>query len=160
MSTLMRYDPFREMLRLRDAMDQLFEQSFVRPAWAWSGTASRGGLWDVYETENGYQVRVLLPGVKPEDIEVTIQQNTLNIKGQFQASTEQKQVNWLVQEIGSGSFERTITFPRPIDADHIEYHFENGVLTIAIPFHEASKPRRISISGAQPKQITVEAGAH
>jgi HSP20 family protein len=160
MTTLMRYDPFSEALRLRDAMNQLFEQSFVRPVWGAGGVAARAALMDVYETENGYQVHVLLPGVKPDDVEVTVQQNTLNIKGQFQASTEQKQVNWLIQEIGSGSFERTITFPRPIDADKIETHFEHGVLTISIPFHEASKPRRISISGAQPRQITVEAGAH
>ena len=159
MTTLMRYDPFREALRLRDAMEQLFAQSFVRPNWGSSDSASRGVTMDVFETEQGYQVRVVLPGVKPEDLDLSVQQNTLTIKGQFQSSVKpDQQVNWLVQEIGVGSFERSITFPKPIDADKIDTSFEHGVLSIWVPVSEASRPKKISITGGQPEQMTVEAG--
>lgn len=158
MTTLMRYDPFREALRLRDAVDRLFEQSFVRPFWG--GTLTMSIPLDVYETDQGYQVQVLLPGVKPEDVELTVQQNTLTVKGQFQPFVEEgKQVNWLVQEIGTGSFERTITFPKAIDADKIETSYEHGVLSIWVPVSETMRPKKISISTGQPKQITGEAGA-
>ena len=158
MITLMRYDPFREALRVRDALEQLFAQSFVRPNWDTNGT---GVSMDVFETEQGYQVKVLLPGVKPEDIELSVQQNTLTIKGQFQSSVKpDQQVNWVVQEIGVGSFERSITFPKPIDADKIDTSFEQGVLSISVPVSEASRPKKISITRGQPEQMTVEAGKH
>lgn len=159
MTTLMRYDPFREALRLRDAMEQLFAQSFVRPTWGSTGTAVMGVAMDVLETEQGYQVKVLLPGVKPEDIELSVQQNTLTIKGQFPSLVKpDQQGNWLVQEIGVGSFERSITFPKPIDVDKIDTSFEQGVLSISVPVSEASRPKRISITGGQPQQVPVEAG--
>jgi HSP20 family protein len=116
---------------------------------------------DVYETEQGYQVRVLLPGIKPEDMEVSVQQNSLTIKGQLPPAVEPEQkVNWLLQEIGSGTFERSITFPTEIDADQITTSYEQGMLTIWVPFSHATRPKKISITGSQPKQMTVEAGAH
>src|SRR5258708_11333985 len=161
MTTLMRYDPFREALRLRDAMEELFAQSFVRPNWGIGGTAAMGISMDVFETEHGYQVKVLLPGVNPEDIELSVQQNTLTIKGQFQSAVKpERQVNWLVQEIGAGTFERSITFPKPIDVDKIDTSYEQGVLSISVPLSEASRPKKISITGSQPKQVAVEAGKH
>jgi HSP20 family protein len=159
MTTLMRFDPWREALSLRDAMNRLFEESFVRPGWFTTGSSTLAAPMDVYETEQGYQIHVLLPGVKPEDIDLTVQQNTLTIKGQYKPWVEEgKQINWLIQEIGSGSFERTITFPKPVDADRIETGYEYGILTITVPFSEVSRSKRISISGGQQKQLTVEAG--
>ena len=104
MTTLMRYDPFREALRLRDAMEQLFAQSFVRPNGGIRGTEAKGVLIDVFETEHGYQVKVLLPGIKPEDIELSVQQNTLTIKGQFQSSVKPD------RQVGSGSHENVRPF--------------------------------------------------
>jgi HSP20 family protein len=160
MTTIMRYDPFREALSLRNALDQLFEQSFVRPFWGFSGAQGAGVLVDVYETERGYQVQALLPGVKSEDIDLSVQQNSLTLKGQTHPTIKPEQkVNWLVQEIGTGTFERSITFPREIDVDQVTTSYENGVLTISAPFSEAHRPKKISITGSQPKQMTVEAGA-
>jgi HSP20 family protein len=115
---------------------------------------------NAFETDQGYQVQVLLPGVKPEDIDLTVQHNTLTIKGQYRPFQEQgKQVYWLIQEIGSGSFERTITFPKAIEADKVETSYENGILTISVPVSEASRPKRISIGSDQKKELTVEAGS-
>jgi HSP20 family protein len=155
MAMLTRFDPFREMLSLREAMDRLFEQSFVRPGWGLTGTGVMSAPMDVFQTDQGYQVRVLLPGVKPEDIDLSVQQNSLVLKGQYPAAAQEgQQGNWLVREIGSGAFERTVTFDRPIDPDKIQTHYEHGVLTISVPVSEASQPRRISITAGEPKQVT------
>ena len=171
-----RYDPFREALSLRRALDQLFEQSLVNPS-LMLGSPSLMAPMDVYETENGYEVDVALPGVRPEDIELTVDQNTLTIRGRFSHQNERESQpqsqqpalqqnigqqtqqgktdrhrqghNRLSREIMHGSFERTITFPRPIDANKIQTNLQNGILTILVPFSEASRPRRISITGSQ-----------
>lgn len=193
-----RYDPLREALTLRRAMDQLFDQSFVNPGMM-QGAAPMIAPMDVCETPNGYEVDVALPGVRPEDVEITVDQNTLTIRGRYsyqnehrdqqegqmqnqqQAQTGQTQVgqsqprgdaqqgktdrhrqghNWLLKEIPSGTFERTITFPRPIDVNNIQTKFQNGILTIMLPVSEASRPKRISLTGGQgqPQQIPIEAG--
>jgi HSP20 family protein len=198
-----RYDPFREALSLRRAMDQLFEQSFVNPS-LMPGSRSLMAPMDVCETNNGYEVDVALPGVQPEDIELTVDQNTLTIRGRYSHQNEhesqphgqnqgqqpqnepqsaqqdggqqtqqgggqqtqqgrtnrdQRGHNWLSREIMAGSFERTITFPRPIDTNAIQTKFENGILTILLPVNEASRPKRISITGSQnQQQIPVGSG--
>jgi HSP20 family protein len=158
MTMITRYDPFREALSLRKAIDQLFEQSFVRPLWSFAGSQGTGVLMNIYETDAGYQVQALLPGIKPEDIELSVQQRSLTLKGQFQPINPEEKVNWLLQEIGSGSFERTITFPQEIDVDHVTTSYEYGVLTISAPFSQAARPKKISVKELQSKQ-TVEAGA-
>lgn len=192
-----RYDPFREALSLRRAMDQLFEQSVVPPGMM-PGAQTLMAPMDVCETPNGYEVDVALPGVRPEDIELTVDQNSLTIRGhyshqdehqnqpqsQMQGGTSQQQSqqqgggqqaqqsqrggmerhrqghNWLLREIVSGSFERTINFPRPIDTNNIQTKFQNGILTIMVPVSEESRPKRIGVTGSesQPQQVAVEAG--
>jgi HSP20 family protein len=180
-----RYDPFREALSLRRAMDQLFEQSFVNPS-SMPGAKALTAPMDVCETNNGYEVDVALPGVRPEDIELTVDQNTLTIRGRYSQQNEhanqpesqtqgQQQTgqqsqsgktgrhrqghNWLTREIVSGAFERSVTFPRPIDSNNIQTKFENGMLTIQLPVSEASKPKRISITGSQSQEQKVAVGA-
>ena len=175
---LTRYDPFREGLSLRRAMDQLFEQSFVNPR-AIAALPSMAAPIDVRETNNGYEVDVSLPGVRPEDVELTVDQNSLTIRGRYsqqndhgdqaqqgqqdggqQAQQSQRGRtrrhrqghNWLSREIVYGEFERTVTFPRPIDPNNIQTKFENGILTITLPVTEASRPRRISLSRGQSQQ--------
>ena len=160
--TIRRYsDPFQEALTLHDAMNQLFAQSFVRPGWFANSSQAWAVPVDVFETGQGYQVRALLPGIQPQDIELTVQQNTISIKGQYHPSVQEGQkVTWLMQEIGSGTFERTLTFPKPLDADKVETNYENGVLSIHVPLTESSRPKRISITGGQQQPKMVETGAH
>jgi HSP20 family protein len=162
MTTITRYDPFREALSLRKAIDQLFEQSFVNPNWGTGSVQGYGVPLNVLESEEGYyQVYALLPGVKPEDIDLSVQQNSLTIKGQFHPQVEPGQKgSWLLREFGAGAFERSITFPMSIDSDHITTNFEYGVLTITVPISQAVRPKKISITANQPKQMTVEAGTH
>jgi HSP20 family protein len=165
---LSRYDPFREPLSLRKAMDELFAQSFVSPVWGRSPQEMLTPM-DVQETEQGYHVRIAVPGVKPDDIEVTLQQNTLTIRGQYgspeagqeQNIPEKRQGNWLVRELRYGTFERTVTFDRPIDQDRVQTEYENGLLTLFLPVSEASRPRRISVKGSQnqPQQMSIGGGS-
>lgn len=155
-----RFDPVQEVLGLRDAMNQLFEESFVRPTWRRSALSTLSVPVDVFETENGYQVKALLPGIKPEEVEMSVLQNTLIIQGQVDSWVKpEQQGTWLAQEIRTGTFERSITFPKAIDADRIESSVEDGMLSISLPFSEISRPKKISITGRQPKQLAVEAGA-
>ncbi len=182
MAAITRYDPFNEMMTLRNAMDQLFAQSFVNPYWRGSSQALSAPM-DVCETDHGYEVDVALPGVKPEDIDLTVTQNTLTIRGHFshqnehdtfhqpqqgQQQTQQGQFgeygqygrhqNWLMREMVTGNFERTITFPKPIDADRIQTKFENGLLTVTVPVSETSRPKKITVNTAQTQSRTIEAG--
>ena len=180
-----RYDPSREALGPRRAMDQLFEQSFVHPSLR-PGASMQMAPMDVCETPNGYEVDVALPGARPEDIELTVDQNTLTIRGRYshqeehegqpqsgqhnggpaqptqqpqQAQGKRQGHNWLSREIVSGSFERTITFLRPIDTNAIQTNFQDGILTIRVPVSEASRPKRINITSGQGQGQQVPVGA-
>ena len=156
MANLMRYDPFREMLSLRGTANRMFERSFVFPTWGITNATL--APMDVIENEQGYQVKVQLPGIKPGDIELTARQNSLTIKGQHASTKEEKKENWVVKEIRSGSFGRSISFEKQIDVDKIDNSYENGVLTITVPYSEAAKPKKISIKKEEPKELS-EAGA-
>ena len=169
MASMTRYDPFREGLTLRNAMDQLFSQGFVSPFWMGSSQSMMVPM-DVCETDRGYEVNIALPGVKPEDIELTVQQNTLSVRGRYsyqnkhhdqhESQQQGQHQNWLMREMGTGTFERTITFSRPIDADKIQTQYDNGILTVIVPVSETSRPKRISIGSgrSQAQPATVAAG--
>jgi HSP20 family protein len=149
MAYLNRYDPFREALSLRDAMDRLFQESFVRP----SAATGRAG-WvpmDVEETGDAYRMNVQLPGWKPEDVNVTVQESTVTISGQYSSAPERKDEEsrtWHVRERSFASFNRTFSLPIAIDANRAKASFENGELVLTLPKAESAKPRQITIGGA------------
>ena len=157
MAYLTRYDPFREALSLRDAMDKLFQESYVRP----SAATGRNG-WvpmDVEETGDAYRMQVQLPGWRPEDVNVTVQESTVTISGQSSNAPERKDEQsrtWHVRERSFASFSRTFSFPMGIDADRAEAAFEHGELVLTLPKAESAKPRQIKIGvGAdQPQTAT------
>ncbi len=144
---LSRFDPFPEMTTLRRAMDDLLERSLVRPWWGEEAQA-RVAPVDVQENDQGFTVRVAVPGFQPEDLDVIVQQNTLTIRGRArQESQAEQQGNWVRREIRAQSFERSLTFERPIDPDKITTSCENGILTLTLPAKEAARARHISITG-------------
>jgi HSP20 family protein len=150
-----RWDPFRDMVSLRDAMDRLIQDSFVRPAGSlWQG--ARGGMpLDVMEKDNGYEVHASLPGIKPEDVQITVQGNTVTIRGEGGSEQERKDQNWIVRERRSGAYYRSFSLPSEVDASKVTARYENGVLTMELPKAEAAQPRRIPVNaGAQPAQAT------
>lgn len=159
MTVIRRLSPLSEALTLHDAMNQLLAQSFVQPTWSTSRSSSLTAPIDVFESEQTYHVHVLLPGIAPEDIELTVQGSTLTFRGQFQSPTKpERQVVWLAQEITSGSFERSVTFPKPIDSDHIETQFTNGLLMLTVPIHESNRPKRINVTRSESQQEAIKAG--
>jgi len=136
------------MLSLREAMDRLFEESFLRPgSLGVSDSASAMLPMDMYETENDVVVKAAIPGVKPEDIEVTVTGDLLSIKGEFRTESEQKDEkrNYHRQERRYGSFCRQVTLPAGVNADACAADFENGVLTLTLPKVEEAKVKKVQI---------------
>ena len=149
---VMRWDPAREMVTLRDAMNRLLEDSWVRPGATLdrdggsTGPALRLPI-DAYSTGDEIMIVAPVPGVKPEDVEITIEGDTLTIKGELPAPIEN--VNYLMQERAYGRFTRTVTFTVPVQAEKAEASFNNGVLTISVPKAEAIRPRSIKVTTTQ-----------
>lgn len=146
MSSMMRWDPTNEMISLRDMMDRLFEDAFVRPRGGAIMPLSAADLaLDVYETKDDVVVKAALPGVKPEDVDITITGDQLTIRGETKEETNNKDHDYLRRERRYGTFTRSVTLPTGLQADKAQATFENGVLTLEIPKSEQVKPKSIKI---------------
>ena len=134
------------MMSLRDAMDRLFEESFLRPSLLGGNEVAAGMLpLDVYETDNAIVVKAAVPGVKPEDIEVTVTGDLLTIKGEFKSEQNEEKRNYVRQERRYGSFARQVTLPAGVDANACRANFENGLLTLELPKVEEAKAKSIKV---------------
>ena len=146
MANLVRWEPFRDLISLREAMDRLFEESFVRPRAGWLAPLGAESLaLDVYETDQDVVVKSSVPGVKPEDIDITITGDTLTIKGETKAEEKVEKANYIRQERRYGSFSRSLTLPTTVVAEQAKAEFENGVLTLTLPKAEEVKPKTIKV---------------
>lgn len=147
MTIVRRPSPFGELMSLRQAMDRLFEDSFVRSAGASVRSGSTSALpLDVRTTADALVVEAALPGVAPDDVEITVEGGTLAISGSYRDERNEDQGDYLVREIRRGSFGRTISLPDGLEADRATATFENGVLALRIPKAEQVKPRQIRIT--------------
>lgn len=142
--SLMRWQPFEELMSLREAMDRLFEESIVWPR-SWLAPAAQTFAVDIYETKDDVVVKASLPGVKPEDVEVSVVGDTLTIKGEVKEEKDIKEENYIRKERRYGSFCRSFTLPVSVNADKATAEFENGVLTLTLPKTEEVKPKTIAI---------------
>jgi len=146
MANIVRWEPFRDLISLREAMDRLFEESFVRPRTGWPAPLSAGTLAvDMYETDQDVVVKSSVPGVKPEDIDITITGDTLTIKGEAKSEEKVEEANYVRQERRYGAFSRSLTLPTTIVGDKAKAEFENGVLTLTLPKAEEVKPKTIKV---------------
>lgn len=150
---LSRWDPFREMVSMRRAMDRLIENSMGSEDW---NQASDWSLaLDVVEEEDAYLVKASVPGIKPEDIDVTYEKGMLTIKGVVKDETETTKGQYHLRERRYGTFSRTISLSTSVKADDIKATYENGVLELRLPKAEEVKPRRIAIqAGSEAKKIS------
>lgn len=152
MTTVTRWDPMQESLSLREAMSQLFEESFVPSSGR--GGAGFAPAMDVSETEDGYVIEAALPGVKPEDVDVTLENNVLTITGEMRQESSDKKQHFHRVERRFGAFQRTIGLPTSVKGDAINAALTNGVLRLEIPKADEVKPRKISINiGENGKQF-------
>lgn len=143
-----RWDPFREMLTLRDAMDRLFQQSISGTGQLLSNVRGEGMPMDVVERDDAYEVRASIPGVKPEDVEIVVQGERLTVRAQLHAQTERNDENFLMREHRYGTLQRSVTLPSPVQSDTAEARLEHGVLILRLPKAQEARPRRISVGTA------------
>src|SRR5512147_817872 len=144
MSNLTRWEPVREMMTLREAMDRLFDDAFTRPL------DSRDGGWstpaiDMYQTDDEVVVKAAIPGVKADEVQINVTGEVLTIKGETREKEEVKEKAYHIREQRWGMFERTVALPTDVVADKAKAEFENGILTITLPKAEEVKPKTIII---------------
>jgi HSP20 family protein len=146
MANIVRWEPFRDLISLREAMDRLFEESFIRPRTGWLAPLGAEALAvDVYESDQDVVVKSSVPGIKPEDIDITITGDTLTIKGETKAEEKVEKANYIRQERRYGAFSRSLTLPTTVVAEKAKAEFENGVLTLTLPKSEEVKPKTIKV---------------
>lgn len=145
MRMLVRRDPlFREMNAWRNAMDRLMGDAIEN-----SGYWDRPSAWslalDVTESDDNFMVKASIPGINPDDLEITFSDNVLTIKGEAFETEESEETVWHLRERRFGAFQRSITLPTPVNVDDIDASYQDGVLTLTIPKVEEVKPRRINV---------------
>ena len=145
-----RWQPFSQLMSLRQAMDKLFEDSFVRPSRALAalGEVTAPAL-DVYQTPSEVVVKATLPGLKPEDVRIDVTGETLTIKGETKAEQEIKKEDYLYQERRYGAFSRSVVLPGGLKTDTAEATMEDGLLTLTIPKAEEVKPKAIKVKAKE-----------
>ena len=144
MSNLTRWEPVREMMTLREAMDRLFDDAFTRPINLRDGGSSAPAV-DMYQTDDEVVVKVALPGFKADEVQINVTGDVLSLRGELKREQEEKDKAWHIREHRWSSFERSVALPTQVQADRANADFENGILTISLPKAEEVKPRTISV---------------
>lgn len=144
MSNLTRWEPVREMMTLREAMDRLFDDAFTRPLSARDGGWSTPAI-DMYQTDNDVVVKAALPGFKAEDVQINVTGDVLTIRSEMKHEDEQNDKAWHIREHRWGSFERSISLPTDVVSEKAQADFDNGILTVTLPKAEEVKPKTITV---------------
>ena len=144
--SIQRWDPFRDIVSLREAMNNLMEESFVRPR-AGMIALTGGMALDVRESDDSYIIETIIAGAKPEDVDISVLGDTLRITAEVKDEGERHGEKWLLRERRFGHFERSLTLPTQVKADEATADFADGVLTITLPKAEAARPRSIQVRG-------------
>lgn len=145
MASLIRWEPVRELSGMRDAMDRFFDESFSRPIIPALWDTASVPTMDLYQTEDSVVVKMGLPGVKPDDIQISVTNGVLGIRGEVKEEKEEKEKTYHLRERRYGSFSRSVTLPSNVSVDKSEAEFENGVLTLTLPKAEEAKAKTISV---------------
>ena len=147
MSSLIRWEPFRDFYTLQNQINRVFGDRSQRP-----GTADEGltaGPWtpqvDVYETNESIVLKADLPGMSQNDVEISVEGNTLTVKGERKFEKEVSEKEYYRMERSYGTFTRSFTLPPTVDSDKIDAAFSQGVLKITLPKKEESKPKQIKV---------------
>ena len=144
---LRRWEPFREAAGMRETVDRFFRSGFAhhhgpRAVYRGSDTLSL----DVYHTPESLVLQVAIPGVRPDEVDVTVTGNILTIKGEVRSGDEVEEKSYLIREHRQGTFSRTVTLPRGLETDEIEAAYDEGLLTLTIPKAEDARSKAIKIN--------------
>jgi HSP20 family protein len=153
--SIQRWDPLRDIVSLREAMNSLLEESFVRPRAGM--VAMTGGMAiDLRENDQAYIVESVVAGAKPEDVEISVLGDTLRIAVEVREEGDRHDEKWLVRERRFGRFERTLTLPTQVKADEASADFHDGILTVTLPKADVARPKTIPVRGATTGQQRAE----
>ena len=170
--------PFANFAAMSETMDRLFNESFwnspFRTLWAstWPGSGTGNGYttWplplDVYATQDEVVIIAAVPGLGPDDVQITYNQGVVSFSGQLPnvaSSEEGKNATWYLHELPYGSFQRAVTLPFEIDAEAAEATFQHGVLHLRLPKAEQARPKQIKVrvaAGAGQPAEAIGAGAN
>ena len=156
---------FNDFVSLRDTVDRLFNETFnddqFRTSWSRAGNGRTQAMpmaLDVYATDDQVVILAAVPGMRPEDLDLLIHENTITISGKIAnvaESEETKGATWYVHELWSGDVRRSLMLPFPVDSERAEARFDQGILRVALPKAESAKPRKIKIgSGTEQSALT------
>ena len=146
MTIVRRPSPFGELMTLRQAMDRLFDDDYRPFRWLSGGVDGPGLPLDVSTTDDSLTIEAALPGIKPEDVDITVENGTVRISGKTADERTAEEGSYVLQEIRRGNFSRTVTLPTGLEPDKATASFEHGILRLEIPKAEQVKPRQIKIS--------------
>jgi HSP20 family protein len=152
--TIVRWEPFRELSSLQTEMNRLFNAAFDPSGPGNGGTAARrwAPAMDLLETDDHFVLRADLPGMTESDVNIELEDNVLTVSGERKAEHEEKREGFYRVERAFGTFSRSLTLPKGVDADAVTAGFENGVLEVRVPKPEEQKPKRIQVG----KQDAIE----
>lgn len=153
MADLTRWEPMGAT-SLRQAMDRLFEDSFVRSSGLFPALRQDIPAVDMYQTDKEVVVKASLPGMKGEDVDISVTGDVLTIKGEHKDEQEVNEENYFRKEMRYGSFIRSLEIPVPVKVDKAEAVFEDGVLTLTMPKSEAVQPKSIKVKRGKGKELT------
>ncbi len=153
MAKIMRWNPVREASELFNEFDRYFDTPLYRGRMGMPlRTNDVVGSWslalDVAEKDDFFTVKASLPGINPEDLNVTLEDNVLTVQGEIKKDETIEEESYHIRERRYGSFSRSLRFPVPVNAAKIEAEYENGVLTLTVPKAEEVKPKRIEVKAA------------
>ena len=144
--SIIRWDPFDDLASLRESMDKLFEDFFTRRPGPRPPTVA---VWqpavEVFDADHDIVVRAELPGIDPQDVEITVTEDVLTIKGQAKQMEEEKGKNYYRRELRYGAFSRSLALPGGVQGDQAKASYRNGILEISVPKSEKAKPKTVKV---------------
>lgn len=147
--SLDRWDPFRDMMAMREVMDRWLQGGLGTPAQQFIHTLRPEAIpIDLVEREDVYELKASVPGVKAEDVEVTVQGERITIRAEMRTDEEKRSDTWLMREHRAGTAQRTITLPSAVTSEDTEARLENGVLTLRLPKAQQMRARRINVAAS------------
>jgi HSP20 family protein len=145
MTLIRRPTPLADLVSFRDAMERLFDERFFRPMWVANAERQTVPALDLFTTPEAVIARVALPGIKPEDVDVTIGDDLVTISGAFKEEKETSDAGYLRKELSQGEFSRSFSLPTAIKADAAKAEFKDGLLTLTLPKTEEVKPTHVKV---------------
>ena len=146
MSNLTRWEPAREMMTLREAMDRLFDDAFTNSLSMRDGRSASTPAVDMYQTDDELVVRASLPGIKADEVQINITGDVLTLKGEVKHEEEKNDKTWHIREQRWGSFQRSVALPTNVVSDKAKAEFENGILIITLPKAQEVRPKTITVN--------------